>query len=166
MILQPRLYIYQITLGKYDLVDKYNFSKINLSKLTNIKILYTTHKFASSSLSFFLFKEFLTQRRSYVTNFLKTALNNFIVTLRGYSVLACLEVLLNSTFLSDYFSVTSPNFSFFINLFFKVSSNNEFFRHLNNTSLSIEKFRLVLRFQTKHVYLKSFISYYFIPYKF
>jgi len=60
---QPRLKIYHRTLGKFDLIDKYNNLRPKFYNCTNITISWHFNEFSKTDLNKLIFKEFYFQQR-------------------------------------------------------------------------------------------------------
>ena len=80
---EPRLKIYQIIIGEYDLIDKYTFSEVTFRKIKNIKLIISISKLVNKSLYKLLIQEFLTQKFFNFDKSFKFKFKNFVITLRG-----------------------------------------------------------------------------------
>ena len=153
---QSRLFVYQNLLGKYDLIDKYKFSKIKFNYIKKIEFSYTTFKLISKQLKFLLFSEFLFQQ--YFNNN-KNFKEKFRITLRNYFF--CFDFFLNSIFLNEKLIINYSNLSNNISLNLPSSSSVDFF--LNGLKQNYNKVNFNLYFLNKNINSSKFLSYYFIP---
>ena len=156
---QSRLRIYQTTLGKYDLIDKYKFSNIKFSFLNNVQLLYTTHKLSSEKLNFLLFNEFLAKQ--YFSNYWnrRKKLQIFKINLRNYFM--CLDFFINSCFLHKDLIIKNYDSLNSICIMLPTSFNTNFL--INELNRSFRNVTLTLKFSKKSSHISKFLSYYFIP---
>ena len=162
--IKPRLQIYHSLVGKYDLLDKYKFSKERFTSIKCVKLLYLSNKFNVHNLNIILFKEFLSQQHLKIKNSLyRTSL---ITTLRNSLMFLYLEFLLNSIFLNTKLSFSFFSSTLVINLILNFLSGNEFLVFLSEVSSERNNFfklTLMVNFCNSNVDLSSFLVYYFVP---
>lgn len=164
--LQPRLHIYHDLIGRYDLLDKYKFSNTKFVQIDSIKILCPIRKLSSNNLSLILVKEFSAQRHFNINKTSKIGLRDFNITLRKTSCFIYLEFLLNSYFLNSKRKKIVHNSYLFIDVLLHSSFNNEFVSYFNeslNTNKSLLKYITKLKFNEYNYFIRSFLSYYFVP---
>jgi len=166
---QPRLKIYHETLGKFDLLNKYNNVKSTFCKNTNIKVSLHFNEWVKTDLKKLIFKEFYLQQRFKYKKSLKKSENSFFVfTLRKKLIFLYLEMLLNSYFLNTNVKYKiNPNISKTNSVLLTLSCQNKFFNFFNNSNNQFVKLKVVKNFKFKPTLCSEEIlvnfSYYFLP---
>ena len=160
-ILETRLYTYQNKIGRYDLIEKYTFSKIKFKSIEKLKISFSNKKIISSWFNSILMKEFLTQQRFNFQFNYKINLNNFIITLRKSKIFIYLELFLHTIFLKNnqisIINISNTEINFSIKPLF----NNILFNYLPKTT-NFNKITYTLIFENKSLFINFFLAYYFI----
>jgi len=99
---QPRLKIYHKTLGKFDLIDKYNIYQSTYFKNILIKIFWDFNSSNKIDLTKFLFKEFFLQQRFIHKKMFNRVPNTFFTTtLRKNYIYLYFEMLINTYFTNN-----------------------------------------------------------------
>ena len=157
-----RLHTYDLVLGKYDLIDKYQFSTNSFSFIEKLELIYTSPKLENTHLKAILSNEFLTQR--YLNVYKTSKFPQYIIrkTLRKSYLWVFLEFLLNSSLLNNKLRVSNQIGNTHLNLIIKSSLNDNFVSFLNELCEFPNNQNFLLYFSKKSSYFRQFLSYYFI----
>lgn len=156
-----RLQTYHKLIGVYDLSDKYKFSDIKFNYLKNINIFYRLNKLSNDKLDLLLFQEIFFQRRFSIKKVLKSNTKSINLTLRKLDLFNCLELLLNSYFLSNKQKTLLSSYNSYACISLDPMYNSEFFSYFNFKK-RLSKFTITLNFEEDKTFLNPILSYYFI----
>jgi len=136
---QPRLKIYHKTLGKFDLIDKYNTYQLKYFKSIAIKIFWDFNN--KIDLTKLLFKEFLLQQRFRHKKILKRVPNTFFtITIRKNYIYLYFEMLINTYFINNK-KIHINNFIPTILFQLSFLNQNKFFNCFNNNFSQFDTLR-------------------------
>ena len=165
-IRQPRLKIYSVLIGDYDLCDKYKFSSEKFTEIKIIVVHSTVNGVANKDLSLLFFKEFITKQRSNIYRSKKLGLlEKLVTTLRKSFLYFHLEILFSLYLLRNKPQIVTSISHQHVNLILNFGTSHFLTKHiiekLKPWNFTV-KFNLKLVFERYDYLLKTFLFYYFI----